>query len=224
MTELYIKFSNIVEIPVFPPDIRKIQLYQTGIVLNEEEMNEIRTMYPKATITISSVPTMKRQVPDYKLYKYTQPIHITWDSDDDDDDYSQYSYRGDSDDDDDEEQHVLDNSQTVHLSSINKSVSQSIDVICKEYEKYPQVLTPVQLLFQEQNQQDAEIVELKDAIQEWREHPAKVFGLTFGSLFTMIMTIVGGQPEEEKQRNMKQRIWRNYEKQKTNVIWVLSTG
>ena len=161
----------------------------------------MRRLYPNATITVSSVPSMKRQVAVPTYYRYTMSTEFQWDSDDDDG--SQYSYRGS---DDDEQTHVLDNEQTVHLTSINKSVSQSFDVIRKEYDILPQVITPIQLLFREENPHDADVIALKEAIQEWRTIPHKVHGLTFGSLFTMVMTIVGGQPDEETQRNMKQRV------------------
>ena len=211
LSELHIRFSNITELPVFPPNIQKIQLYETGVVLNEEQMTELHNLFPNVIIAISSVHKMKAQKPIVPYYRYTMPTYVEYDSDDV---YTQYSYDGSDDDDDDDyngeefydEYHVLDNTQTVHLTSINKSVSQSIEIIRKEYEKHPQVLTPFQLLFREENQQDTDTVLLKDAIQEWRENPSRVYGLTFSSLFTMVMTIIGGQPDEETQRNMKQRV------------------
>ena len=211
LDEIYIKFSNITELPVFPPDIKSIQLYDTGIVLDDdgEQLAELHRLYPKAMITISSVPSMKRDIAIRTYYKYTYN-HTAYDDsgdddDDDDDDVSQYSYRGE-DDDDYEQTHVLNDEQTVHLSSINRSVSLSIDIIRIEYEKYPQVLTPMQLLFCEVDTTSDENIKLMAEIQKWRQEKYNVFDLTFGSLFTMVMTIIGGQPEEETQRNMKQRV------------------
>lgn len=203
LLELAIRFSNITELPVFPPSIKKIQLYETGIVLTEEQMGDLRKKHPVATIAISGVPPMKKEVLRQTYYKYVMPSYYLADSDDD------YSYCG-SDEDEEKDvlnrQHVLDNSQTVHLTSINHSVLESIKIIQKESEKYPPVLTPIQLLFREQKQEDPEIIVLKTEIDKWRTIPSKWAELTFDKLFRMVMTIVGGQPDEETQKNMKQRV------------------
>lgn len=211
LIELQIRFANIVELPVFPPNIKKIQMFDTGVVLDEDKMLELQKMYPDATITISSVPSMKREVAIPTYYRFT---HINDENDENDeisrytyDSYSDYSFNGDDDDDDDffnMDKHVLNNKQTVHLTSINQSVMKSIEVIFKESEKYPPIYDPVEILFEEINGLDE--ITLKFAIKEWIEKSFEVKEITFCSLFTQIMKIVHGQPNEETRKNMKIRI------------------
>lgn len=206
MNELYMKFSNITETPVFPPDIKSIQLYGTDIELTEEQRTELHRLYPKASIAIDSIPFLKKKVVPVRREVYIRREY----EDDDDDSTSQYSAYFDRDDDDEDDNdshngfdmnHVLDTAQTVHLTSINYSVSQSIQVIQEESQKYPEVLKPIHLLFEETDDRT-----LRTALREWCEQLQKVHGVTFHELFRMVMSIIDGQPEEETRQNMKQRV------------------
>ena len=232
MSELYIKMSNITEAPVFPPDIKNIQLYGTDIELTEEQRTELHRLYPKALIAIDSSPFLKKKAIPIPVRR---EVYIRTNYDDYDSDansqYSSYFDRGEEEEEDDDNDglyngfdmnHVLNTDETVHLTSINYSVLQSIQVIQEESQKYPEVLKPIHLLFEEERSQrrsfsnklwseteefeDEDNRTLRTALREWCEQLQKVHGVTFQELFRMVMTIIDGQPEEETQQNMKQRV------------------
>ena len=163
LTDLYIRSSNITDIPVFQPDVKSIQLYGTNIEEpTSEQQDELRRLYPRALIAIDSLAFMfkKQPVVQPREYQgYTRGYDSDENSDYSDDDYSQYSYRG-SDDDNNlvgtytELNHPLDTDQTVHLTSINHTVLQSIQILREKSQEYPQVLKPIHLLFENEEEGD----------------------------------------------------------------------
>lgn len=213
LTDLYIRSSNITDIPVFQPDVKSIQLYGTNIEEpTSEQQDELRRLYPRALIAIDSLAFMfkKQPVVQPREYQgYTRGYDSDENSDYSDDDYSQYSYRG-SDDDNNlvgtytELNHPLDTDQTVHLTSINHTVLQSIQILREKSQEYPQVLKPIHLLFE--NEEEGDNTGLRSALREWRDQTQKVHQITFGELFHIVMTLVDGHPNEEIRENMKQRV------------------
>jgi hypothetical protein len=216
LREIYIKYSELREVPLFNENIEKIQIFNSKIEMTDDKMNELRGFYPKAKISISSNSFMEKRYVNYNLRNNHLREGPMYDID--------IGLREPDD-------NVLNSSQTVHLTSINKCILTAIKIIKIESSKYPTVLNPIQKLFIEEmimfkkdEKTDNDLIhyikslheswygkknekskreKLKKQIEKWysSEETHSVHKCSFKSLFIMIMTIIENHEQKEDVKN-----------------------
>jgi hypothetical protein len=222
MMELEIRNSRLKEVPLFTDKIRKIQLVNSEIDIDDAKIAELHLLYPKAKLIITKfeIDIMKRD--------YTNPIptiqqhygNANWDIPD-----PQFNHL--------QERNVLNSTQTVHLTSVNVGVIKGIEIIKAESKKYTLVNNAVGKLLEPPSTKkpaehpqssyanymqfikfigkifyDAEKskkIQLENAIRVWYDDPLKhsIHRLSFKELFDMILTIIENHPQKE---DMKERL------------------
>lgn len=188
LREISIKDSNITEVPVFPPSITSIQIINSKIEMNDQELKNLHTLYPQATIQIANYDFMKKQIKRVEVQEALDEFE---------------AIRGET----HQENNVLSSSQTVHISSINNCVIQAIEIIKKEYIHYPLIRNPIDALLNGEptNSVNSELSSLRQNIKRWNNDPTQhsVHRITFKELFGMIMTIIENHLSKD---DMKERL------------------
>ena len=199
----------------------------------EEKTQELRQLYPKASIHLSNFAFMESK---YKKFNELEQFRNEF--------RNEMRLLGERNDNLLGPLHnttltnnVLNSSQTVHITSINKCVIDAIEIIKRESKKYATIKDPIQFLLYEKEKEDEDKKEEIVPIQEkdWLEiiknffyqtnkkytkknpHPLEgkikgwfydseyhtVHSLKFRELFIMIMTLIVNHEQKE---NMKERL------------------
>lgn len=209
LRELSIINTDLKEIPLFPKEIKSIQIINSKIEIDEPGMTILQNCYPSAKINITKYTFMEKdwshqqnQNVNEAVRNINNIIHLIEDPNKDT---------------------ILNNSQTVHISSINKCVIDAITIIKEESNKYTKVINPVYCLFHEETEtkdntffgfinrkicnlfKTFKNTQLESCVQLWCQDASKhsVHKITFNDLFTMIMTIIMNHPAKE---DMKARL------------------
>jgi hypothetical protein len=218
LEEFHMKNSHLKEIPPFNKNIKNVQIINSRIVFNEKEAEEFKQLYPGARVNIATYDYMKKDYittrPVFERHNDPRNINININRMFDFDDAVRNGTT----------HHALkDNSQTVHISSINNCVIKAIEIIKEESKKYTELQKPANKLFELPLKVGSPYyykwflnivnpvinqfkeISLKMALLQWMEDESRhtVHEFTFKELFTMIMTIVENHEQKE---NMKERI------------------
>ena len=167
LKKLEIRRSRLDTLPEFPPSIEKIIIGSSNIHLNEEDL----TKYPNLKqVELNVLSFINPSVPANFYKKITlkqerrniNPIYRgidTYINVDDTIDYRDYrdgrlyEYNPPTIDlpDANAIAHLVDNGQSVHISSINKAICKSITLINELAEKYPPVENPLNYIIKPKN-------------------------------------------------------------------------
>ena len=215
MREFNIKRTKLENIPTFTQEIKNIQISNSKIEMTDENMLELKKLYPKAKINITNLKFMESEWKKPNIQHRIVPNNLHLDR--------REQFRPNIND-HFEQNNILDSSQTVHITSINHCVIESIKIIKEESKKYPTVEDPEYLLFYNKKKNEETIIgsilyffkhytinqfidiNFKLALLQWLKNINEVHTvhkINFKELFTMIMTIAENHPEKE---DIKSRI------------------
>ena len=210
LKELSIKNTDLKEIPLFPKGIKSIQLINSKIEMDEPKMQILKNCYPSAKINITTLTFMEK---DWTLQRQADVNEAVANINN--------MIRGREDP--NKDTILKNNSQTVHISSINKCVLDAITMIKEESKKYTKINNPVYCLFHEETESKDKTffglihrkicnlfktvnnTKLEANIHLWWNDTSthSVHKITFSELFTMIMTIIMNHSSKE---DMKERL------------------
>ena len=210
LRELSIKNTDLKEIPLFPKGIKSIQLINSKIEMDEPKMQILKNCYPSAKINITTLTFMEK---DWTLQRQADVNEAVANINN--------MIRGREDP--NKDTILKNNSQTVHISSINKCVLDAITMIKEESKKYTKINNPVYCLFHEETESKDKTffgflhrkicnifktgynTKLEANIHLWWNDTSthSFHKITFSELFTMIMTIIMNHPSKE---DMKERL------------------
>lgn len=220
LRELSIKNTDLKEIPLFPKEIKSIQIINSKIEIDEEQMLILRNCYPSAKINITKITFMEKDWNQQRQAELNEAVaNINHMIRRRDDNIMPGIHRAE----DPFTDNILNDSQTVHISSINKCVIDAITLIKEESEKYKKVNDPLYCLFHEETEpkektflgfihrkicnlfKTIQKTRLEMSVQLWCQDSSRhsVHKLTFNDLFMMIMTIIMNHPSKE---DMKERL------------------
>ena len=204
--EFNIKRTKLENIPTFPQEIKNIQLMNSKIEMTDEKISELKDLYPKAKINITNFKFMESEWEKPRIQHRNNNDNLRLD-------HREQILPNTR----NEPNNILDSSQTVHITSINHCVIESIKIIKKESKKYPTITSPEYLLFYNKNEKETIIgsillffkhytinqfidINFKLALLQWLKNDYEVHTvhkLNFKELFTMVMTIAENHPEKE---------------------------
>ena len=210
LKELHIKRSNLTTLPLFPKEIRSIQLTNSKIEITEEEIAQLRVLYPKANINITNYPFMEKDWVTEDLNEVRQNIDNIRREVIRRHDRPRFNvnfFSGDT------TTNVLNTGQTVHITSINKCVIDAIEIIKNESKKYISVKDPIYTLFHNIKEGEKntfyryiinklwniQFTQLQIYVRDWcrDKQSHSTHELTFEKLFVMIITIIENHPSRE---------------------------
>ena len=209
LKEIVIRYSELTSVPVFPTGIQKVQLIHSKIEITDEQMAELRALYPKTFIQIENPNEFLSGKP-VDIQAEEQIRHLQIARQEIRDAINDTRSFG-------KNKNVLNSDQTVHISSLNNCVCKAISIIKDESAKCSRVLNPINALFvDEKKGMFGQIIQcftllfnkqgqLHRNIKIWcnEKQVHSLHKLTFLELFQMIMNIVEVHPQRAE---LKERI------------------
>jgi hypothetical protein len=143
LKELDIKRTNINVIPTFTDKIRHVKMIDSKIQITDEANSSVKQLYPNAKIEIYDTGNMFKTDYDRKVYNNRRPVVNNF--------VPNHGAMIINPPIIDDMKNVLNSTQTVHLSSINKCIIDAIELIKKDSLKYDNVIDPIEKLLSVMN-------------------------------------------------------------------------